>query len=66
MSTTSPPLHRELPHADDELMTIKGGGHTRPGPGSDAALLAPPPHRAARFPDWPIGPLLAKRRCPLA
>jgi len=32
MSTTSHPLHRELPHADDELMTIKGGGHTRPGP----------------------------------
>ena len=33
MSTTSHPLHRELPHADDELMTIKGGGHppaTRP------------------------------------
>ena len=23
MSTTSHPLHRELPHADDELMTIK-------------------------------------------
>ena len=23
MSTTSPPLHRELPHADDELMTLK-------------------------------------------
>ena len=50
MSTTSHPLHRELPHADDELMTIKGGGHTRPGPGSDAALLAPPRHTALRFP----------------
>ena len=23
MSTTSHPLHRELPHADDELMTLK-------------------------------------------
>ena len=66
MSTTSHPLHRELPHADDELMTIKGGGHTRPGPGSDAALPAPPRHRAPRFPDRPIRPLLAKRRIALA
>ena len=49
MSTTSHTLHRELPHADDELMTIKGGGHTRPGPGSDTALLAPLPHRPHGF-----------------
>ena len=60
MSTTSHPLHRELPHADDELMTIKGGGHTRPGPRSDTALLAPPRHWAARLPDCRISTVMTR------
>ena len=49
----APPRRRR---ADD----AKGGGHTRPGPGSDTALLAPPPHRATRLPDCRISTVMTR------
>ena len=66
MSTTAHSLHQELPHADDELMTIKEVARLVRVP--EATLryrrhLGTGPHS---FRGWPIRPLLAKRRCALA
>ena len=61
MSTTSHFLHQELPHADDELITMK---EVATGHGSVAGLreFGRPAAAASAGPFVPVGPSVGRRR----